>query len=206
MGDLKITDGDDTVEFQLDAALAREAALRSENERLELLVKDFQWGAPVEAQAGDEARTELAVLNEHIELLTADLAWSENDSRDQSKELDALREELAKANGALSIANKTLGQLADSAQAAEQRNADVERALSGLLFEFDDGVNGGRDEPVAALDYARTLVDGAEFKPVESEVCAKCLGSCRVLISTVCGFTHKTCDHCNKPTESGASE
>lgn len=42
------------------------------------------------------AQSELAVLNEYIELLTADLAWSENDSRDQSKELAALREELAK--------------------------------------------------------------------------------------------------------------
>jgi hypothetical protein len=107
-----------------DAALAREAALRSENERLELLVKVSQWGSSVEAQAGDEARTELAVLNEHIELLTADLAWSENDSRDQSKELAALREELASKTAMLEAEQKWFDKEVDEIQskltAAEQ--------------------------------------------------------------------------------------
>lgn len=50
----------------------------------------------------------------------------------------------------------------------ERRIEELERALAGMLFEFDDGVNGGHreshDERVAALDYARTLVKAEEFK------------------------------------------
>lgn len=45
----------------------------------------------------------------------------------------------------------------------------LEKVLAGLLFEFDDGVNGGQETPVPALDLARTLVDAAEFKPTEGE-------------------------------------
>jgi hypothetical protein len=47
---------------------------------------------------------------------------------------------------------------------AVRHTEELRRALAGLLFEFDDGVNGGRGERVAALDYARTLVSPAEFK------------------------------------------
>ena len=45
----------------------------------------------------------------------------------------------------------------------------LEKVLAGLLFEFDDGVNGGQETPVPALDLARTLVDAAELKPTEGE-------------------------------------
>ena len=42
------------------------------------------------------------------------------------------------------------------------RAALLETALAGLLLEFDDGVNGGRDYRVPALDLARTLVNPKE--------------------------------------------
>ena len=59
------------------------------------------------------------------------------------------------------------------AGADNYRIAELERALAGVLFEFDDGVNGGRDERVPALDLARTLVPAAEVKkPTVDEVLA----------------------------------
>lgn len=50
--------------------------------------------------------------------------------------------------------------------AADQRVDDIERALGGMLFAFDDGV--GRDWSADLLDYARTLTSAAEFNPTES--------------------------------------
>ncbi|WP_122593203.1 hypothetical protein [Pseudomonas viridiflava] len=54
--------------------------------------------------------------------------------------------------------------------ALRQQLADVSNerdglrvALSGMLFEFDDGV--GEDWSSDLLDYARTLCDAVEFKP-----------------------------------------
>ncbi|CAI8768058.1 hypothetical protein [Pseudomonas serbica] len=51
--------------------------------------------------------------------------------------------------------------------AQDERVALLEKVLAGLLFEFDDGVNGGREIPIPALDLARTLMDAAEFKSTE---------------------------------------
>lgn len=54
--------------------------------------------------------------------------------------------------------------------ALRQQLADVSNerdglrvALSGMLFEFDDGV--GEEWSSDLLDYARTLCDAVEFKP-----------------------------------------
>lgn len=94
--------------------------------------------------------------------------YDEENLVELESELAALREELAEIKESTAYRGSLLGRTEQRLADAERRNVDVERALSGLLFEFDDGVNGGRDEPVAALDYARTLVDGAEFKPTES--------------------------------------
>lgn len=44
-------------------------ALIAENERLALELKDFKWGASVEAQAGDEARAEASQLKVENEAL-----------------------------------------------------------------------------------------------------------------------------------------
>lgn len=44
-------------------------ALIAENERLALELKDFKWGASVEAQAGDEARAEASQLKAENESL-----------------------------------------------------------------------------------------------------------------------------------------
>ena len=49
---------------------------------------------------------------------------------------------------------------------ADQRIDDVERALGGMLFAFDDGV--GRDWSAGLLDHARKLTKAVEFKPTES--------------------------------------
>jgi len=106
----------------------------------------------------DAAQSELAVLSEHIELLTADLAWSENDSRDQSKELSALREELAKAkvwasqyaelesvfhserdiwNRESSANSKAQGDLQQRLTAAEQRNAELVALLTEHQWDWE---------------------------------------------------------------------
>jgi hypothetical protein len=47
--------------------------------------------------------------------------------------------------------------------AQDERVDLLENVLAGLLFEFDDGVHGGQESPVPALDLARTLIDAAEF-------------------------------------------
>jgi hypothetical protein len=92
--------------------------------------------------------------------------------------------------------------------AAEQRNAELVGLLRGgiktveVLSETPEAHNGEAWEDL----HAWTFNVDAALKPAESVVCEKCLGSCRVIISTVCGFTHKTCEHCKKPTESGASD
>ena len=51
--------------------------------------------------------------------------------------------------------------------AQDERMDLLEKVLAGLLFEFDDGVNGGREIQVPVLDLARTLMDAAEFQPAE---------------------------------------
>lgn len=35
--------------------------------------------------------------------------------------------------------------------------------LAGMLFEFDDGVNGGTESPLPVLNHARTLVDAKQW-------------------------------------------
>lgn len=45
----------------------------------------------------------------------------------------------------------------------EESDADVRDLLAAPLYEFDDGVNGGRDEPIPALDAARKIVDAKEW-------------------------------------------
>jgi len=106
----------------------------------------------------DAAQSELAVLNEHIELLTADLAWSENDSHDQSKELAALREELETSR----IAHHETAKVADALQqrltAAEQRNAQHE----GMLRHFASCAD-VRQVGTLAMGYVAALT-----KPTES--------------------------------------
>lgn len=53
-------------------------------------------------------------------------------------ELSALREELAQASGALSIANETIGQFADSLTAAEQRNAELVEIITEVAKQAGD--------------------------------------------------------------------
>lgn len=53
-------------------------------------------------------------------------------------ELAALREELEQANGALSIANETIGKFADSLTAAEQRNAELVELLRDVSKQAGD--------------------------------------------------------------------
>ena len=45
---------------------------------------------------------------------------------------------------------------------AEQRAVELERALGGMLFAFDDGV--GREWSVLLLDFARKVTPAVEFK------------------------------------------
>lgn len=65
-----------------------------------------------------------------------------------------------------SIAIKERDALQLRLNAADQRIDDIERALGGMLFAFDDGV--GRDWSADLLDYARKLTSAAEFNPTES--------------------------------------
>lgn len=65
----------------------------------------ISYGKPLKALVYksdyDTALSRLAASLAANESLSAELAWSENDSLDQSKELAALREELAKSNDLL---------------------------------------------------------------------------------------------------------
>ncbi|NUU37619.1 hypothetical protein [Pseudomonas sp. C2B4] len=51
--------------------------------------------------------------------------------------------------------------------AADQRIDELERALGGMLFEFDDDV--GREWSVDLLDFARNQAKAVELKPVADE-------------------------------------
>ena len=51
--------------------------------------------------------------------------------------------------------------------AADQRIDELERALGGMLFAFDDGV--GQSWSANLLDFAREQVPAAEFKPSSGE-------------------------------------
>lgn len=42
-------------------------------------------------------------------------------------------------------------------------NWALRAALAGMLFEFDDGVNGGTESPLPVLNHARTLVDAKQW-------------------------------------------
>lgn len=50
--------------------------------------------------------------------------------------------------------------------AADQRIDDIERALGGMLFAFDDGV--GREWSADFFDYARKLTSAVEFESAET--------------------------------------
>lgn len=129
-------------------------------------------GTMCQAEGGDwvcvellqSAQSELAVLSEHIELLTADLAWSENDSRDQSKELAALREELAIKAEAYQGAHMMCTDLKASLTAAEQRNAvrDIESAAKVLAncmdYPWEHMPENGR---VLMRKHAKDVIDAA---------------------------------------------
>lgn len=57
---------------RLKTAMADNVLLNEEIDRLGLELLDFQWGASVEAQAGDEARSEVLALKVENEVLRKD--------------------------------------------------------------------------------------------------------------------------------------
>lgn len=59
---------------RLKTALDDNTLLNEEIDRIGLELKDFQWGASVEAQAGDEARAEVRQLKAEKEVLLEALA------------------------------------------------------------------------------------------------------------------------------------
>ena len=61
------------------------------------------------------------------ESLSAELAWSENDSRDQSKEIAVLREELAESGRADHLRQRIAFLTAEVHARAEERDAALER-------------------------------------------------------------------------------
>lgn len=77
------------------------------------------------------AQSQLAASLATNESLSAELAWSENDSRDQSKEIAALREELTKADPAGSF-DKHMQYMQENIE-LKQRLADAERRNSELV-------------------------------------------------------------------------
>lgn len=66
MSDLKITDGDDTDSFQLDAALAREAALREELAQNKSDIKDLTIAYDVRDEALQAAEQRNTILTAHL--------------------------------------------------------------------------------------------------------------------------------------------
>lgn len=52
----------------------------------------------------------------------------------------------------------------ETVEALANRIAELERALGGMLFDFDDGVNGGCSERLPSLDFARKTCTAVEFK------------------------------------------
>ena len=106
------------------------------------------------------AQSRLAASLAANESLSAELAWSENDSRDQSKEIAALREELAQAkndrDSEQSAATTAEERLAD----AERRNAALEDALRRIIASGQWGSEGiSHDE---CLIVAREAINKLE--------------------------------------------
>ena len=112
----------------------------------------------------------LAALLANNESLSAELAWSENDSRDQSKEITALREELAKADNTIRIRgeqNEDMGKLIESQQ---QRLADAERrnAIMADLLRVC-GMEFSTSEANAWEIMMREKINAALNKPEEAK-------------------------------------
>lgn len=180
--------------------------LIAENERLELLVKDFQWGASVEAQAGDEARQELAALREELATAKRNEYNSEVAYKAAIEKQGELREELRDSNQKLDsfysrshgIANlSAIEALNDKLTAAEQRNADIEAHLRKVTDFVESLCSSAGDQPSVATGYFRDILDA--LKPTESGASNKCAsdgGTCG--LGGHCG----ECPH----IESGASE
>lgn len=72
--------------------------LIAENERLGLELKDFQWGASVEAEAGDEARTEVSKLRAEIAGLKTGYQAYEQVNAELKAEVEGLRKFLLDAS------------------------------------------------------------------------------------------------------------
>lgn len=89
------------------------------------------------------------------------LQGEKSENSNLRKQLKDQRLRADTAEGALEVANRTLGMFADDLQVAERRVEELIRALAGMLFAFDDGV--GRDWSAPLLDYARKLTNAAEF-------------------------------------------
>ena len=86
---------------------------------------------------------------------TLDLVTAERDALQQRLTVADQEREYA---AALVDVNRHMG------DELRRRVSELERALGGMLFAFDDGV--GRSWSAALLDFARKASPAAEFKPV----------------------------------------
>lgn len=77
----------------------------------------------------------------------------------------ALREELDMVRKAVPNSTRELVSLQQRLTVAETREFQLNRALGGMLFAYDDGV--GREWSAPLLDYARELTPAIKFKPIE---------------------------------------
>jgi hypothetical protein len=67
----------------------------------------------------------------------------------------------------LTTADQTIDDLQSAITRRAQRIKELETALGGMLFAFDDGVGRGWSEDL--LDFARKLIPALEFKPAQGE-------------------------------------
>ncbi|MBI6563313.1 hypothetical protein YA0745_23540 [Pseudomonas synxantha] len=88
----------------------------------------------------------LTAADERADVLETGLKW-------ESDRNALLLASLTEAEDMLSVTSLEAGQRIDQ----------LERALGGMLFGFDDGV--GRDWSEDLLDFARRLTSAVEFKP-----------------------------------------
>ncbi len=106
----------------------------------------------------DTALSQLAASLAANESLSAELAWSENDSRDQSKEIAALREELESTKAALREEMKDAFEF-------QQKNA----ALIELLSETSDYLDGSTRNAVWCDSILHKKMKTAPNKPEEAK-------------------------------------
>lgn len=77
----------------------------------------------------------------------------------------ALREELASAYRCIGSCTEQIEEQQQRLTVVEAREFQLNRALGGMLFAYDDGV--GRAWSAPLMDYARKLATAMEFRPVE---------------------------------------